>query len=233
MVVPERWHDRHGNYKTYFEHMRPSVMRELSVAGQQVQFVYEAPDDGYTYGCDIDEVARVLCAVSEPEHWLPEIVAFRQPTRKQTLLAPVWGRCLYAGKIGSRIGPAIMIEAQRVGARFSWPRRMTLSDRDEFQRLVDEGHVFQKGKRSFDTQLTFESIRNTILYRTVLHELGHLQQYDELVFDDDAALDPDVGRAQDLYFALPSDEKEAYANAFAARMARKLRSEGVIPFASS
>jgi hypothetical protein len=153
---------------------------------------------------------------------LPDMLVFRQPTRKQRLLKPVWGRFLYYAEIGEVRGSAIMLEAQEEGAKLKWSRRMTPEDRAEFGRLVADGHAFKEEKRHFVAQVEPGAARQTVLYRTLLHELGHWAHYQRDVLIPATALDPDEETARDLFFAAPSSEREAFAHGFADRWAKLL-----------
>ena len=143
---------------------------------------------------------------------------------------PVWGRFVYFAQIGSHSGSAVILEAQELGAKIKWSKRMSLDDRAEYERLVADGHVFVETKRHFEAVLVEEALRNTELYRTLLHELGHLAHYQQDVVDGRTALDEDYDVARDLYFARPSAEREVFAHAFADKLSTVLRGNGVIPF---
>ena len=123
-----------------------------------------------------------------------------------------------------------MIEAQELGASLMWPRRMTIDDRAEFERLKTDGHVFVEMKRYFRSELLEDSVRNTMLYRTLLHELGHMVHYHNDVIDRRTALNQVQSVAEELYFSKPSSEREAFAHAFADKVGQSLRASGAIPF---
>ena len=78
--------------------------------------------------------------------------------------------------------------------------------------------------------LSKTSIRNTILYRTLLHELGHWVQYERDLLNDETALFEDADVACDLYFAQPKIEHENFAHHYASELNELLRTKGVIPF---
>lgn len=222
--------DRHGNASLFYERIEPAYFAEESVGGFELKLFYEVPRDGFTYGCSPPDVLKVLRAVAPHVPSLPDMLAFRQPTRKQRQLKPVWGRFLYLAEFGAHEGTAIVLEAQEIGAPMSWPKRMTLDDQAELDRLRADGHVFKETKRTFDALLSAPAVRRTILYRTLLHEIGHWVQYHEDVLDAATALDADHGIASELYFSKPSSEREVYAHKFAEQLAANLRSSGAIPF---
>ena len=102
----------------------------------------------------------------------------RQPKRKETILNGVWGRLAYGGEIGRPqdgmfSGPAVFLEATPPDLRFSMNVLMGPATRSEFERLCRDGHsVTRKGSR-FVFNCSLQTIRNTQLYRTVIHEIGH------------------------------------------------------------
>lgn len=230
MRIPESWLDKHGNVSSYFERLDVDEERDVTIGDHHLKILYENLRQGFTYGCSPPDVIKVLTAAADLAPSLPDIVAFRQPTRKQQQQKPVWGRFVYAADIGKHWGSAIILEAQELGAPLYWPKRMTLDDRAEYQRLRADGHLFEETKRHFRATLLEGPIRNTKLYRTLLHELGHLAQYHRDVADPKTALDEDEDVASDLYFSKPSSEREAFAHKFAENLGDHLRSTGAIPF---
>jgi len=230
MRIPESWMDRHGNFSIYYERVEPAYFSEEKVGRFDLKVLYEPPGNGFSYGCSPTDVLKVLRAAAPTVPSLPDIIAFRQPTHKQRQLKPVWGRFLYFAEFGPHQGTAIVLETQELGSALRWRKRMSLDDRAKLDRLRDDGHVFNETRRSFEASLSPQTVRNTILYRTLLHELGHWIQYHSEVLNTATALDADQDVASDLYFAKPSSEREAYAHRFADELAERLRSSGVIPF---
>jgi hypothetical protein len=107
----------------------------------------------------------------------------------------------------------------------------------EFERLGRDGHVIARTGRRFVIQCSVNSVRNTQLYRTVLHEIGHwldwLQKVQRPVAPPEVGEDDYGWRTdlQDAYDRRPSQEREAFANQYADRMWTRLSTSGVIPFA--
>ncbi len=159
-----------------------------------------------------------------------DLIVFRQPTKKQIQLSPVWGRLLYLADIGKHLGAAIYLEAQEVGVPFKWGRKLDLEGQAELIRLREDGHQIDETKREYIVTPSEETIRNTLLYRTLLHELGHWVQYTRDFLDDDTALSEDPDVAYQLYFAQPNIEHEYFAHRYAFEVAKRLRNGGIIPF---
>ena len=230
MRVPESWKDKHGNVSAFYERLNFVEEQLVTFGDAECAILYENPSEGFSYGCGPCDVTTVLKALDGILPAFPDIIAFRQPTRKQQQQQSAWGRFVYFAQIGSHSGSAVILEAQELGTKIRWSKRMSVDDRAEYGRLVADGHVFVETKRHFETVLVEEAVRNTKLYRTLLHELGHWAHYQQDVVDGRTALDEDNEVAQDLYFARPRSEREVFAHAFADKLSTVLRENGVIPF---
>ena len=235
--IPETWIDRYGQYSLFYERIQPSLIHKDKLGESFVTFCYEKPLEGYSYGCNISDVKRVLLNLKDSVPEFPPLVVFRQPTQKQQTVQPVWGRFIYnyesrnstAEELNGEFS-AIVIEAQKIGASLIWNKKMSLEDRKEFDRLVFDGHVFEEQKRAWKATLTNETIRSTILYRTVIHELGHWKQYCENVIFSRTSLGRDWDESWDLHHSQPVQEKEQFAHRFADENAKNLLKNGRIPF---
>lgn len=231
MRIPESWLDKHGNCSLYYERLETPRVESVQFGECKMKVLYEPPRDGFSYGCSPADVVKLLTIISKLVPALPDIVAFRQPTRKQHQQNPVWGRFLYFAEFAEHHGTAIVLDAQELGAPLKWSKRMTLEDRAEYERLFRDGHVFVETKRYQVAELTEEAVRNTNLYRTVLHELGHLADYHQKVLNNQTALDRDQDVADSLYFSRPTSEREAFAHRLAEELKETLLESGAIPFA--
>ncbi len=70
-------------------------------------------------------------------------------------------------------------------------------------RLKADGYEIEEDKRQYKINLSLENVRNTQLYRTLLHE---------------------------IYEKLTKTEKETFAHDFADKLRKELKVIGVIPF---
>jgi len=231
MRIPVTWLDKHGNCSLYFERLEKPGFESVKVGDSHVKVLFEAPRAGFSYGCSPADIVKLLTEVSNLVPVLPDTVAFRQPNRTQNQQDPTWGRFLYFAEFAEHHGTAIAVEAQELGAPFKWSKRMTLEDRAEYARLLRDGHVFVETKRDRVAVLTEEAVRNTILYRSFLHEHGYLADYHQKVLDDKTALDADLEVAENLYFSRSPSEREAFAHRFAEGLRDRLLASGAIPFA--
>lgn len=226
MKIPESWVDSTGRCTCYYERIQADFTGEYAIGERRIKVFYEKPWGGFSYGCSPEDVVHVLSQVPSDDIRLLDYVVFRQPTRKQLQQFPVWGRLIYCAEIGDLTGPTIFLESQELGSEFKWPRKLNVEDRAEVERLKADGHIFEDTRRHHINRMTEPAIRNTLLYRTLLHELGHWVDYDRKVLSAD-----DVDLAADLYFARPRVEREQFAHRYAEEMAARLRAEKTIPFA--
>jgi hypothetical protein len=231
MRIPESWLDKHGNCLLFYERLDHPDVEDVVIGKASVRFLADEPHAGYSHGCTPADVIKLLRLASAFVPVMPDMIVFRQPTRRQSRQSPVWGRFLYCANFGRNEGTAIVLEAQDMGSLLKWPKRMSLEDRAEFERLIEDGHVFLDTGRRFEAQLSARAVRNTTLYRTLLHELGHLVDHHQKVLCTETALDPDRDIAGDLYFSGPVSEREAFAHRFADELGQSLRARGEIPFA--
>lgn len=230
MTIPNSRLDRFGMETVYQERIKPTHVETVEIGNSSLVVLYEEPRPGFTYGCSPGDVTHLLSLVPEDDLNQIDLIIFRQPTNKQARHNPVWGRLRYCAAIGNHLGPAIYLEAQKIGASFSWKRKLNPDDQTELSRLRSAGNMITETKREFVITPTENSIRNTLLYQTLLHEVGHWVQFEKEALDETTSLSADLKLARDLYFAKPTAERERFAHRYADEMAHELRSSGKIPF---
>lgn len=115
MRIPESWQDKQGNCSLFYERLEVTQQQEVTFGDFQLKILYEVPREGFTYGCTPPDAIKILASVATLIPSLPDIIAFRQPTRKQQQQKPVWGRFLYFAEFGKHEGTAIVLEAQELG----------------------------------------------------------------------------------------------------------------------
>ena len=206
------------------------VKREI--ARREMIFVVEHTSGKSIHPCTVDDVVRVLLRVSPLDLEDVGAIIMRQPTRKQRTLEPVWGRFVYFVELDGYEGRAIILEAVDVAAPLRWGSKSLDPERArELERLREDGHPIEVTKRGYVVHLTLETARATVLYRTLLHELGHSVDYLEKVERPSKDQPHEVWSAlADTFRARPQVEREHFANAYATREAERLRRLGVIPF---
>jgi hypothetical protein len=208
---------------------------QREIRGRAVTFLVEETLQGWLHPCSVDEMSRLL-EYFDPDHW-DGLYTFvlRQPTRKQHLLEPIWGRISYDTDIASRqgqilaSGPTLFVAAIEEDAVHRWPASLGPNDKRELERLRKDGHKIDFDGRYHLVRVSRSSARNTVLYRTIPHEIGHWVDWLQQVARP-ADRGQDYGELADLYFARPSAEREAFAHRYASEWIDKLRAEGVVPF---
>jgi hypothetical protein len=110
---------------------------------------------------------------------------------------------------------------------------MRPNDRAELERLRADGHMITRQRHRFRIESELASVRNTQLYRTLLHEIGHWVDWlekvirpalHELGFESEE-------RLKEAYFRRPAQERESFAHKYADRTRGCLTETGAIPFA--
>ncbi len=230
MTIPNSRFDRFGMDTVFQERVKPTRVETIEIGGNSLTVLYEEPRPGFTYGCSPKDIAHLLSHIPADDFDLIDLIVFRQPTLKQAQQNPVWGRLRYCAAIGSFLGPTVYLEAQKIGVSFKWTKKMSLDDQAELARLRADGHTITENRREFVITPSEDSIRNTLLYRTLLHEIGHWVQYEKEALDETTSLSKAPDLAYDLYFSKPSKEREQFADRYATEKAALLRSKGVLPF---
>lgn len=223
-VIPDRWSD----LSPYWQILQSPVVVQRKVHSNPVSFIVEPARDGSAHACTVEDVCEVLRLLPEHHSRYISLVVMRQPTRRQETLNPVWGRLGYWSEICGIEGPGIYLEARRAPGVEDWPLSLTPDQQRELSRLEADGHVIKKEKRGFKIHSTYESIRNTQLYRTVPHDVGHYVDY--LTFKAGAAIKHGSEEFWDLYGAKPGKDKEDFAHRYADEFRELMRSTGNFPF---
>lgn len=212
MVIPESWHDP----KCYSEKLSSYVIVRRNVGARDLNFFVEPTRPDWFYPCTVDDICAVLSHCSAEVLSAFDFVVLRQPTRKQRILSPVWGRAMFTFDLNQHTGAAIVIEAQDLGS-IVWPRSINPERARELKRLRGDGHEVRNTRRGLEIQPTCFSLRNTVLYRTLLHELGHHVDYKR--------------STQEEWSCKCRSEKEDFAHRYALDMYAQLSKQDLVPFA--
>jgi hypothetical protein len=212
LTVPESWHE----LKRYFENLSSYSVVTRTVGTRQIRFLVEPTRPDWIYPCTIDDICAVL-ALCGPEALLTfDLIVMRQPTRKQRILRPVWGRAVFVFDIDKFSGPAIVIEAQDLSP-VVWPSSLSAERARELDRLRQDEHEICTTRRGIEIRVTPASLRNTVLYRTLLHEVGHHVDYRR-----------SSGSGWDSKTWI---EKEDFAHRYARELFERLANQHALPFA--
>ncbi|EJE53998.1 hypothetical protein PMI14_01101 [Acidovorax sp. CF316] len=211
LTIPQSWHDR----SVFYERLGACATFTQRVNGHCLRFFVEPTRSGWFHPCSVEDALEILAQVPAQDLAVLDFIVMRQPTRKQRILRPVWGRAVFAFEKGPHAGTAIVLEAQPLETTV-WRKALDPQDQRELDRLHADGHQIRKTRRSITIAPTAASLRNTVLYRTLLHELGHHVDYRRF-------------SAQE-WDSRPSAQKEDYAHRYASEHCARLRQAGVVPF---
>lgn len=227
-----------GHERRFFEQLGKHARVDRQLGEHTICFLVEETLEDHFHACTVDDVCFLWehLQLSQSHSESLDTVLFRQPTRKQARLSSVWGRLVYSADFGlpnkqtREIGPAIILEATPRTSTLTWSRSLDSDAQTELQRLVSDGHKIIETKRAFRLELNSNATRNTQLYRTLPHEVGHWVDYLTKVVIPSEQSENSYDRLSELYFARPKKESEAFANNYADRVTESLRHSGSIPF---
>lgn len=225
-----------GAERQWTEQLGPHRQIKRMVGSRKVLFLVEDCHGGCGHACSIDDVVHVLAHIPSDDWRGLYTFVFRQPTRKQRILRPVWGRLSYSADLGLpgrkafRQGPAVTLEAIDPHVRLAWSTALDPQDQAELERLRADGHEIRQEGRRHIFSMSPDSVRTTLLYRTLLHEIGHWVDFLEKVERPAAAGVGDHAALSDAYFSRPKGEREVFAHRYADAMRARLVKFGIIPF---
>ena len=213
LTIPQSWA---RDPRLYYEKLSSYETLCRQVASRELRFFVEPTRPDWFYPCTVDDICALLTHVDLDALSAFDFIVMRQPTRKQRILCPVWGRALFAFDIDKYSGSAIVIEAQTLQP-ILWPKIVHPESARELDRLRRDGHTIERSRRGIQIRATADSLRNTMLYRTLLHEVGHHVDYKR---SGDQAWD---GKTKST--------KEDFAHRYAKVLFEQLAQQGVVPFA--
>ena len=226
LVIPSSWADS----RSFYEKVPGAVILTRDVGGHSLAIVVEPCPSGIFHAVTPDDVENLMRRLPLPDVQHIAMMVFRFPKRKEQILSPVWGRLVYHVEIGSSAGPAVVLEAQPLGGTRRWSKSMGPDVRRELDRLRSDGHEVTSDRRHHIIKSTRTTVRNTQLYRTLPHEVGHYVQYHQDV-ESRAGDDLDEwGRLNDAYFSRPQREREDFAHRYADNFRASATALGGIPF---
>lgn len=147
-----------------------------SVVLNNIIYIIEKPDKGYTYSCTPQEVDAVIHKLPTQDIEGIVFVVFHQPTKKQGALMPTWAEYFDPLVRGKRQGAAILISAMGQVPR-KWPLTLQPQDLQELEKLKQEGHIVTKTRDYYLIESPQKAVKQTQLYRSVVHEVGHHVAY--------------------------------------------------------
>jgi len=226
MVIPERWCD----YRIYWERLVEPVIYPCVINGHEITFLIEPTKSGYIHACTPADIKEILKLIEQEHLEEIDLIVLRQPKRKEEILKPVWGRFVYYADLGKYSGPGIYLEAVEIGKVIKWGNKLNPYEIKELSSLENDGHEIKRVKRGYDIHTTPASVRNTQLFRTLPHEVGHAVDYlyNSLKLSNEADSDAGSDYITELYNSKPSLDKEEYAHRYAREFYEKYKS--ILPF---
>ncbi len=229
-VVPQSWRWKDG--RVFYEHLRNAVVMHICNGNYDFRLFVEPTNNGFAHPCTPDDIMNVLSLIPESHSKDIKIIVLRQPTKKEELLRPAWGRMSYFANLGDYSGPGIFLNACQPGLTVKWTKSLTPEAEKELLLLREHGHAISSDKRNIIIKTTIEACRNTQLCFTVPHEVGHYVHYNECVADP-MRHKPNHGNKEMLekqYFEKSLRDVEAYANKYANGFYSEMKQKGVLPF---
>ncbi|MEK6155673.1 hypothetical protein WIW50_20605 [Flavobacteriaceae bacterium 3-367] len=223
-VVSNSWND----LRIFWEKLVEYTVVKRDINGKNYTFLVEKTRKNSVHPCTIDDIEQIIKLLNPNDLEDLSLIVLRQPKRREETLKGVWGRLNYFVEIDIHEGPAIMLESFDFDRTIKWSKSLKTQDRKEFERLRNDGHKMTENKREYIIYPTITGLRNTMLYRTFIHEVGHYVEYLEKI-ERPSRKDTDYDFWAD-YDKIPSQEKENFAHAYAERVTKGLTEKGLIPF---
>jgi hypothetical protein len=194
-----------------------TVHREI--AGKGWTFVVERTSPDCWHACSVDDLARMLALIPGEDHEGLDLVILHQPTRKYRQLDGSWGQLCYSVELGRRDCAAVVLHAFAASGSWRWNRGRGPGPDDwqELERLRQDGHEITGCGRKLTIHTTRQAVRDTQLYRTVPHEIGHWTDFLEQARREDTR-------------ERPAREREHSAHRYADTIREQLTRNGHIPF---
>ncbi|MCB0515307.1 MAG: hypothetical protein R2798_12220 [Chitinophagales bacterium] len=222
VITLKSFYERHGNYKK----------EKRIINGHEFILVTEQTRETSKHACTIDDIEKMISNIPVKDYGKLKFIILRQPKRKEENLSSVWGRLVYSYEFEDNYFPAIIIEANDYSKSFKWSKKLSPDTQDELERLRKDGHNIIEEKRYFTAEYKIENVRQTQLYRTLLHEFGHYVHYLEFVERPGTENEEfeEWEKRRDDYFKLSTADKEKFAHKYADNLKKELTEKGVIPF---
>ena len=217
LTVPNRFSDS----LNFWERIYDYKIIKKKINSKTITFLIEKTKKDYLYTFTIVELTNLLKKIPR-EDWMGiELFVLRQPKKKEIILDPVWGRLSYEADFKGYKGPAIFLEAINVHKAIVWPNSLTPESKKELKRLEEDGHKVIQNKKNITIHITKDSAKNTQLFRTLLHEIGHFVHWNTTVLQP-AKNTQDLKKLKTRYLSIPEQEKETFAHRYAEKIRKKI-----------
>jgi hypothetical protein len=227
-VVPERWAD----YRIFWERLVDPVVCPLNIKGHGITMLVEPTKKGCIHASTPHDIAKILELIEQEHLEEVELIVLRQPKKKEEILKPVWGRFVYYADLGKYSGSAIYLESIQAGQVIKWGNKLDPYEKKELSSLEADGHRIEKVKRGYEVHTSPVTVRNTQLFRTLPHEIGHAVDYlkNSLKPSVETNSETEADYIAQVYHSKPSLDKEEYAHRYSREFYEKWSEQGSLPF---
>jgi|GEM_PF-1428018 len=205
---------------------------------------------GFSHPCSVDDVEHVLRAL--PKDDLPTsndgevCVVLWQQGEKETVVSQWWGSLWYCLELEnddvSFFGPAIYLGAAKPPLEVTWSSKADVVGQERRVLMEDVADDVHRTKRETTYTFSLEAARRMQMEFTLLHEVGHWMDYRTHVLDAQERAYDEVGesdaelaeasaewdRLAHAYWQRSTEQKERWADRYAAKALRELRRRGVL-----
>ncbi|MDO8897945.1 MAG: hypothetical protein Q7V19_09875 [Bacteroidales bacterium] len=218
--------------KSYYERLSNYEKEKRTINGHEFLFVTEQTRKSSKHACTVNDLEKIIDNIPQSDYGKLRLIVLRQPKKKEETLSPVWGRLVFTYSFEESYSPAIIIEAIDFSQSFKWAKGLSTNNRKELERLRGDGHLIIEDRKYFTAEYKIENVRNTQLYRTLLHEFGHYVHYFEIVEQPEKENEDfeEREKRENQYFKLPKADREKFAHSYAERLKITLTEKGIIPF---
>lgn len=152
MVIP--YPQYHNDLRNHLERLTNYKKDKHIINGHEFIFIVENTLEDYEHACTVEDVLFLLQYLPAEDYGDMKYIIFRQPKRKEVKLNPVWGRLIYFFDFEKDYSPAIILESFPINGKLSWPKKISISARLEYQRLENDGFDFQCKGRYYEALMT-------------------------------------------------------------------------------
>lgn len=224
--IPSLWHDD----RIFWERLNTPSVLPYSIDGHDFTILVEPTLADFKHYVSVTDLIEMIQRIPLVDRRDIKVFALRQPKRKELLHSQVWGRLGYWANFGRYTGPSVVLEAQPINFAYQVDKNISADFAHELDLLRQEGHSVTATKRSYEISCPPTAIRNTQLFRTLLHEIGHYVDYIEKVLLPTEQGLAGEGALDEIYHARPNKEREAFAERYAQETITEWNRQGIRPF---
>ncbi|HCC34479.1 MAG TPA: hypothetical protein DEQ02_02110 [Ruminococcaceae bacterium] len=162
------------NHKPFYENIDIEEQCQREINGQVFRFIVEKLNRGYIHVCGVDEICKVLSYCPREDLNGLALIILRQPKKKEEIFRSCWGRFIQEFYYQAERRPAIILEAVNIDNDIKMKTAgISPFFQKEIEKLRLEGHEIKQNNGIITIKKSMQSVKQTQLYRTLLHEVGH------------------------------------------------------------